>query len=121
MNAKKARAATKKAESNAWAANRRQQEAEAKKQKAEDARALREDWPKFWRRVLKAIRDAANHQETKCTVGYGSVALAEKAEKQLLKKGYAVSYGHTAGYNDYGDFNAPCNVWEESSWLNIDW
>lgn len=121
MNAKEAKQASDQA---TRAIAKRKQEAQQVKDTArsrERARALREDYPAFKRKALAEIRKVTARGQREAVVHFSESALAEKLTQELKADDYRVNRQHREGYENYGDFNAPCNVWETSDWLEISW
>ena len=120
MTAEQARQGVQRAEAREAAARRAEAKREAERQAKADAAAIK-NIGKFRAEVYKAIEEASNRKERRTRIDYRNWAAAEIMKKKLVGDGYTVHFDHYAGYENYGDFNAPCNVWTERSWMDVSW
>lgn len=108
-----------KQEADEQAAIKRRNEAD----KRERERALRDDYPRDLEKCYKEIKKESSSGRNKANISTSGshYAVIDKLIQTLKKDGYRVERGNWEGYEDYGDFNAPCNVWVSRSWLDVSW
>ena len=100
--------------------------------KTKEERAYRERERKEVARYPQILAEITHAIETAAKSGYNNVVVDKKwlnvthdqLEKDLTKRGFKLqTHYHDGHYEDYGDFNAPCNVWQDAyqtwtiSWL----
>ncbi len=120
MKAKDAQVLSKQAEKRHQDLVSAQREAEYTARKREDDHYMRTEYHKFETKVYSDIKKAANSREKSIIVRDPVSVAWNHLEKQLRADGYAIQADYIQGhYTNYGDSEAPCNVWTDSHWNYI--
>lgn len=122
MKANEARKVTKQAELLQAAKRAAEQRAEDARIERENAKYLRDEYPKFEAEVYRDIRKTAKSGGKSISVTPKGIAW-QKLEPKLREDGYHIQAHFVPGeYENMGDFNAPCNVWVPAYWwYSVSW
>lgn len=84
---------------------------------------LNKEYPNFVRKIRSGISAATKRGERHFTTSYNELdyKMVENMTKELRADDYKVSTNYSEGYVDYGDTEAPCNVWETHRSLTVEW
>lgn len=123
MKASEARKATERAEESKYNALIEERRKKADIEKSRDAKYMRDEYPKFEREVYNDIRKATKDGRHSINVSDPRGCAWKKLGSKLIDDGYRVEANYVDGsYENMGDFEAPCNIWNDPYWYyKVSW